>query len=139
MGFLHLAPIIVGGGLGIAIDRATLRVERHDGAARRRHLAELGAAHRWVIGALALSFLTGGALLAADLDTFLGSWVFWIKMGLIVLLLANGAMMNRAERALTTPAPGAKDAWGRLRAAAMVSLALWLVVTLMGVMLTNSA
>lgn len=137
--FLHIAPIVVGGGLGISLDRSTLRVTRDDRAARQRHLVELGTVHKWVIGALALSFLSGIALLASDLDTFLGSWVFWLKMGLVALLLANGAMMTQIERALHAPDPGSVDAWGRLRMVAVTSLTLWLAVTFAGVVLTNVA
>ncbi len=137
--FLHIAPIIVGGGIGIALDRATLRVARHDEGARRRHLAELATVHRWVIGALVTSFISGTALLASDLETFFGSWIFWAKMALIVLLLANGAVMTMTERALGAHAAGSRDLWGRLRTVAVVSLTLWLVITFAGVALTNVA
>src|SRR5258705_3458568 len=111
VGFVHIGSIVVGGGLAISLDRSTLRVQADDRDARRRHLVELGSVHAWVIGALALAFLSGLAMLAADLDTFLGSWAFWTKLGLITLLLANGAMMNRTEQALQSPAPGAGDRW----------------------------
>jgi hypothetical protein len=137
--FLHIAPIVVGGGLGISLDRSTLRVSSDDRAARERHLVELGAVHRWVIGALALSFLSGLALLASDLDTFLGSWVFWVKLGLIALLLANGAMMTRVERTLRESESGTGDTWRRLRMVAITSLTLWLAITFAGVVLTSVA
>lgn len=135
--FLHIAPIVVGGGLGIAIDRSTLRLPHDDPGARERHLAELGSAHGLVLGALALSFVSGIALLAADLDTFLGSWVFWAKMALIVLLLANGAWMTRVEAALRRHGNATEDPWKRLRVAAITSLTLWLAVTFAGVVLAN--
>jgi uncharacterized membrane protein len=139
VGFLHIAPIVVGGGLAIALDRSTLRVTREEPGARARHLAELGLAHRVVLGALALSFVSGLALFAADLETYFGSWIFWLKMGLIVLLLANGATMSRTERALRVGGPKAEDAWRRLRTNALTSLALWLTITLAGVALMNLA
>lgn len=132
--FLHVAPIVVGGGLAIALDRTTLRLG--DGAeSRARHLDEVGRAHRSVVAALVLSLLSGLALLAADLDTFLGSWVFWAKMWLIVALLVNGALMTRSEARLRG---GAVDQWGRLRVLAFTSLALWLVITFAGVALVNA-
>ena len=139
VGFLHIAPIVVGGGLAIALDRATLRLRHEEPGARARHLVELGTAHRMVLGALALSFLSGLALFAADVETFFGSWIFWLKMGLIVLLLANGAMMTRAERALRVAGAGADRSWRRLRTLAITSLTLWLIVTLAGVALQNLA
>ena len=95
--------------------------------------------HAWVIGALALAFLSGLAMLAADLDTFLGSWAFWTKLGLIAILLANGAMMNHTEQVLRTTSPITGDRWGRLRRSAMTSLVLWLAITFAGVVLTNAA
>ena len=139
VGFLHVAPIIVGGGLAIAIDRSTLRLRHEEPDARTRHLMELGSAHRTVIGALALSFVSGIALFAADVETFFGSWIFWLKMGLIVLLLANGALMTQAERGLRVAAADADLRWRRLHTMALSSLALWLIVTLAGVALQNLA
>lgn len=137
--FLHIAPIVVGGGLAIALDRAALRLRHDDPGARERHLAELGSVHGIVLGALALSLLSGVAMLASDLDTFLPSWVFWLKMGLIVALLVNGATMTRVERRLASAGGGTTDQWRRLRGIAITSLVLWLAITLAGVVLTNIA
>lgn len=139
--FLHVAPIVVGGGIAIASDRATLRLRHDEAGARSRHLGELSSVHPWVIGALALSLVSGIAMLAADLDTFLGSWVFWVKMGLIGLLLVNGLMMTRAEASLRGAADesAAEKHWRRMRVASITSVALWLVITFAGVALTNVA
>jgi uncharacterized membrane protein len=137
--FLHVAPIVVGGGLAIALDRSTLRVRHDEPGARARHLSELGGGHGVVLGALALSLLSGVALLAADLETYFDSPIFWIKMGLIVLLLANGALMTRTERLLRVAGAGAEAHWRRLRTIAITSLALWLTITLAGVALMNLA
>jgi len=64
--------------------------------------------------------------------------VFWVKLALIGLLLANGFVMNRTERAL---AAGGDEStlWGRLRTISMLSLTLWIATTLAGVVLTNYA
>ncbi|HWE43410.1 MAG TPA: hypothetical protein VG432_12935 [Gemmatimonadaceae bacterium] len=135
--FLHIAPIVIGGGIAIALDRASLRLRHEEPGARERHLAELGSVHPIVITALVVSLVSGIALLAADLDTFLGSWVFWVKMALVAALLANGALMTRLERALAAPGSGTSEQWRRLRRNAITSLALWLTITLAGVILTN--
>ena len=135
--FLHIAPIVVGGGIAIALDRASLRLDVADARARERHLTELGSVHPIVLWSLGVLLLSGLAMLAADLDTFLGSWVFWLKMALIVALLANGAQMTRRERALAGPAGAAADQWRRLRGIAITSLVLWLAITLAGVVLTS--
>jgi hypothetical protein len=137
--FLHVAPIVVGGGLAIGLDRSTLRLKHDEPGARARHLSELGTAHRVVLGALALSLVSGLALLAADLETFFGSWIFWVKMGLVALLLANGAVMTRTERMLRVAGANADASWRRMRTIALTSLALWLIITLAGVALTNLA
>jgi len=139
VGFLHVAPIVVGGGLAIALDRWTLRLRHDEPDTRTRHLVEMSQAHRVVLGALALSFVTGLALFAADVETYFGSWIFWFKMGLIVLLLANGAIMTRTERGLRVGGPNADADWRRLHTTALTSLALWLAITLAGVALMNLA
>lgn len=139
VGFLHVAPVVVGGGLAIALDRSTLRLRHDEPGARARHLIELGTAHRLVLGALGLSFLSGLALLAADLETYWGSWIFWLKMGLVALLLANGALMSRTERRLRVAGATADLQWRKLRTIALTSLALWLTITLAGVALMNLA
>ena len=137
--FLHIAPIIVGGGLGIALDRSTLRVRAGDTDGRARHLRELGGAHSWVVGGLLLSVVTGLLLTAADLDTFLGSWAFWLKMGMLAVLLGNGFVMTRLETRLRAAQKDADVIWRRLRHAAYASLTLWLAITFVGVVLTNVA
>jgi uncharacterized membrane protein len=139
VGFLHVAPIVVGGGLAIALDRSTLRVRHDEPGARARHLSELGAGHGMVLGALVLSFVSGIALLAADLETYFGSPIFWVKMGLIAILLVNGALMTRTERVLRTSGAGTDAQWRRLRTIAITSLALWLTITLAGMALMNLA
>jgi uncharacterized membrane protein len=136
--FLHIAPLVVGGGLAIALDRASLRLPHDQPGERERHLAELGSVHAVVIGALVLSFVSGLLMLAADLDTFLPSWVFWVKMALVAALLANGAVMRGLERRLSRPGDQREDQWHRLRGTAMTSLFVWLAITLAGVMLTNA-
>ncbi|MFI5257692.1 MAG: hypothetical protein ACHQRK_10580 [Gemmatimonadales bacterium] len=135
--FLHIAPLVIGGGIAIALDRASLRLRHDEPGARERHLAELGSVHPLVIAALTISILSGLALLASDLDTFLGSWVFWVKMVLVAALLANGFVMTRLERRLAATGGGTSDQWGRLRGIAITSLTLWLTITLAGVVLAN--
>jgi uncharacterized membrane protein len=91
-------------------------------------------AHRSVMLALTISFLSGGALLAAELDNFLSSAVFWAKVALVAGLLANHVAMNRAEHRLRSDHT---QRWEQLRLRAVPSLVLWLAVTFMGVALTT--
>jgi uncharacterized membrane protein len=85
-----------------------------------------------------LSFISGVLLFLSDVDEFLGSPWFWVKLGIVGLLLANGFVMTRTERAL---ANGGDQGvlWGRLRTISVFSLTLWIATTLVGVALTNYA
>jgi hypothetical protein len=87
-----------------------------------------------VIGGLAVLVVSGGLLFATDLDLFVHSWVFWLKMGLIALIFVNGALLVSNARAVER---GETRLWGRLRFSAVVSLSLWLSVTLLGAALPN--
>jgi hypothetical protein len=137
--FGHIASLLMAGGLAVATDRATLRALRLAASERGRHLEDLSGVHRLVVGGLTLSVMTGLLLFASDVETFIGSWVFWLKMALICVLLVNGYTMARAERALRADAADSSPAWGNLRRSALVSVALWYVITLAGVALMNVA
>ena len=94
--------------------------------------------HALVLGGLALSFASGVLLFLSDVDEFLGSPFFWLKMGLVGLLLLNGFVMTRTERAL---AGGGNETslWARLRTISILSLTLWIATTLAGVVLMTYA
>jgi hypothetical protein len=136
--FGHIASLMFGGGLAIVCDRGTLRAVRSPDA-RSRHLAELAGAHRMVIAGLALSAVTGLLLFASDVETYFGSWVYWTKMSLIVLLLLNGWNMTRVEGALRLAPADAEAGWRMMRVAALASLVLWFAIAFMGVALVNAA
>jgi len=135
--FGHIAALLFAGGLAVTLDRTTLRVAS-DAGTRARHLEVLASSHLVVVGGLTLSFATGILLFAADLETYVVSWVFWTKMVLVLLLLANGYGITRAETALR--AGGAEDAgWRQLIRTAWASLVLWFTIALAGVTLVNAA
>ena len=136
--FLHVGGLLVGGGFAMASDRAALRALRSDDEVRKHVLRDLATIHRPVVTALTVSALSGLLLLASDTGTFLVSPVFWTKMTLVVLLLANGYLVMRTEQRLNAdPSPGNR-AWPRLKFGAIASIALWLSTTLAGVILLNS-
>ena len=64
-------------------------------------------------------------------------------MGIVGLLLLNGALLFRAERRLAesidSGATPPENNWKRLGTFARVSLSLWLLITVLGVVLTNAA
>jgi hypothetical protein len=136
--FLHLVPLLIAGGAALTADRATLRASRASVDDRARQLGDLARTHTIVLAGLALSFASGVLLFLSDVDEFLDSPVFWVKLGLVALLLANGFVMTRTERALANG--GEQGAlWDRLRTIAVLSLILWIATTLVGVVLTNYA
>ncbi len=135
--FVHVGALVVGGGAAVASDRATFRAIRGEAEHRGHHLRELSAVHPFVLTGLTLALLSGLLLLAADVDTFFGSWIFWLKMALIVVLLANGAFMTRAEKTLATDARLESPGWTALHRTAVWSVVLWFAITLAGVALVN--
>lgn len=132
--FLHVGGLVAGGGCAVAADRITLRARRHDPAARLAELRMLHGTHRVVVAALAVVVASGALMFGADVDTFLSSKAFWLKMGLFVLLLVNGNVLLRAEHRIEA---GDADSWKRLAITAKVSLALWTLTTLVGSALPN--
>ncbi len=132
--FLHIGGLLVGGGCAIAADRMSLRAASWEPSARALHLRSLGDIHRIVVVGLAAVMASGLLLFAADADTFVHSTVFWLKMALVVGLLSNGVRLVAAGRQIER---GDAGAWGRLRRASGVSLALWLLITLAGAALPN--
>lgn len=132
--FAHVGGLVAGGGCAIAADRSTLIASREDPGTRAAHLRDLRPVHRIVVIALVFVVASGVLLFASDLHTFLSSTIFWVKLALVTLLLANGAWLLRLE---SRAEQGAEGAWAGLRLAAIVSLTLWLLTTLAGVALTN--
>jgi uncharacterized membrane protein len=134
--FVHVAGTMTAGGFAMAADRAALRAGRLADSERLHLVRELGEIHRPVLLALLAVVLSGVAMLLGDLETLLPSIVFWVKMGLFVLLLVNGVTVQRAERRLSADAPGAP--WGPLRSAAWRSIGLWLAVVFFGALLSSA-
>lgn len=136
--FLHIGGVVVAGGLALASDRSTFRVSAKPAEIRREHIAELGAVHGPVLWALGVVLVSGAALLLADVETFLLSWFFWLKMALIAALMVNGLSLQNAEKRLVKD-PVDSAGWKRLRWASGRSVALWGVVLLLGVLLPLEA
>jgi uncharacterized membrane protein len=132
--FVHVGALMVGGGLAIATDRAMLAASPNDDSARRTLLDALAGTHRLVVASLALIAISGVLLFASDLDTFLHSKFFWMKLGLVALLMLNGSLLWKAERRALS---GDRRAWGTLRRTSIASITLWLLTTLGGVALPN--
>ncbi len=145
---VHLLSMLFGGGFAVAADRATLRTPAADRSGAHRQLRRLEAVHRPVMIAIGVLVASGVALAAADLDTFIVSPVFYIKLGLVGLLLLNGLVLRGTERSLLRLGAGAggetvdpdwRRLWSRLRFASWCSLLLWSGTLVVGAALTNVA
>jgi hypothetical protein len=136
--FVHLAGLLLGGGFAIATDMATLRGARAPELERARFVADLHAAHRPVLIGLAATFASGLLMLGGDVEELLGAPVFWIKMALLALLLANGAVMQRTESRLRDARLEPAVGWRRLHRTAIASFALWFATLLAGTLLLNA-
>ena len=141
---LHLIGMLVGGGLAIAADRATLRISEEAPGQREWHLGELNAIHRPVLLAMTLLFVTGIAIVAADVQTFVTSPILWVKLTLVALLLLNGVVLERTETALrrtseSAPTGSSEKLWSRLRISAICSIAAWIATLVAGVLLAYVA
>ena len=138
VGFAHVGGLLMGGGLAVASDRATMRALQQAVHDRASHLEALGSVHQTVVIGLFVTFISGILLFLGDVKTFWESWVFWLKMALIGALLVNGIVMTRAERALRREQlQDDHRAWDHLQRTAVFSLALWYAITLVGVSLMN--
>jgi hypothetical protein len=139
---VHLVSLLFGGGYAVAADRFTLRALRAGDADRSKQLAELHAVHRPVLISLAFSFLSGVLLAAADVKTFATSPAFWVKLGLVALLVINGGVLTAIETRLRregSPSAGPWTLWARLRVFTICSVALWTATLIAGVVLQNAS
>jgi uncharacterized membrane protein len=135
--FAHLAGFLLGGGFAIAADAATIRAARGTEPRRRRQLTYIHGIHRLVLAGLAVTLVSGLLMLAADLESLAASPIFWVKITLVILLLANGGVIARTESLLRAGTDEADRQWGRMRRAAICSFALWFAAVLAGTLLVN--
>src|SRR5436190_24386223 len=143
--FGHLGGLLAAGGLTVAADRATLRLDPTDDADRRRHLAELARLRAPVWTALAIAMLSGAMLFLADVEAFAASRIFWTKMALVALLLANvvvtarlDATLRRGDEAAARHAVAVRARqWRHRRGAAIASAVLWFGLVFAGAALAS--
>lgn len=119
--YVHLAALLVGGGTALAIDREILGLRRSLPQVRDATIARLNRAHALVIASTIFIVASGFLMAGADVETYLASPTFWIKMALVVILLVNGAVLARAGRTAVVVSR-------RLTVASVLSAILWLVI-----------
>lgn len=142
--FAHIAALVGSAGLSVSNDRAIVRTSAGNRSEHTQRLAELSGSHRSVVLALGVSFASGVLLMLADVEAFLRMPAFWIKMALILSLIANALLMLRRETQLrlieSEPVPVSpainERLWVRLRRHAIASVVLWFAIVLAGTALT---
>ncbi len=132
--FAHIGGLVAAGGAAVTADRGLLFANRREPESAPLQLSAARNTHALVLWGLGFVTLSGLLLFAADVDTFWASRVFWTKMALIVLLIANGTLLMWSERRATA---GDASAWPALRATAAASILLWMLTTLAGAALLN--
>ncbi len=136
--YVHLAALMVGGGSALAIDRVVLGTARRRTEDRRQAaMTALSGSHRVVVPALVVVAVTGVLMTAADWSTFEASKLFWIKMALFAMLLANGGALVAAERRYADGV--VVERWRRVILASGASVLLWLLILWVGEWLTIAA
>jgi hypothetical protein len=70
--FIHVGGLLLGGGLALSSDRATLRAIRQAVHDRTQHLEALSSVHQIVLAGLTLTFISGALLFFSDVTTFWG-------------------------------------------------------------------
>lgn len=136
--FGHFGGMMTAGGFALSADRATLKAEGATGDQRLRQLHDLRAVHPIVVGALVVTSISGLLMFAADLENLAVMPAFWVKLALVVVLLANGALMLNVEKGLERVAGQNARGWRQLRYASVASLLLWFAVVLVGSFLPNA-
>jgi hypothetical protein len=131
--FFHFGGLVIGGGCAISADRLTLRLFRRP-VDRRSQLNALHGTHRIVLAGLAAVVASGVLLFAADVDSFIYSNVFWLKLALFGALIVNGAVLVHASRQVER---GEDSRWKLLAISSAVSIVLWVATTLVGAALPN--
>ena len=143
--FGHLGGLLAAGGLTVAAERATLRVDPGCDVDRRRHLADLEHLRAPVWSAFGIALLSGALLFFADVEGFATSRIFWTKMLLVALLITNTLVTARLDAALRRDgdvgSPLASEVrarrWRRRRAGAIASAMLWFALVLVGAALAS--
>jgi hypothetical protein len=122
--FLHTFGLATLAGISASIDLRVLGVASQIPLAPLRRYYPL----RW--GAFAIAALSGTALLIADLTARLSSPIFWVKMLLVGLAVANMQLIKQqlldAPRADEVPVPS------KAKTLAVTSLLLWIGATTAG-------
>jgi amino acid transporter len=132
--FAHVGGLVAAGGASMMADREILSAYNRREQSAPVVLSTVHKTHGVVLAGLTVVIASGVLLFAADLDTYLWSKLFWIKMALVVALMINGAVLTRAARHVSS---NRDHSWETLQWTAIASLSLWFLTTFIGTALPN--
>jgi uncharacterized membrane protein len=139
--FGHVAGLLVAGALTFSTESGALRLDLTNDGERQRYLRVAQPSRRAIGIALGIAMINGILLFLADLEAFVVSPVFWTKMLLVALLLANGIVASRLDARLRRADDAATGRhavfWRRRRVSAWLTAALWFALVLSGSALAN--
>jgi uncharacterized membrane protein YedE/YeeE len=134
--FGHVGGLLVAGALTFSTESGALRLDPADEGDRERYLRVVSRSRAAIAFALAIAMVSGFLLFLADLEAFAVSRVFWAKMLLVVLLLANAFIASRLDARLRRADDAAMERhdglWRRRRASAWATGVLWFALVLSG-------
>ena len=129
-----LGGLVASAGPAIAADRVLLRALRRGHNAVTAELKAMRTTHILVVSGLAAVTVSGILLMLADLDAYLQSTAFWVKMALIVALTLNGLVLVTSRSSRRPRAPWRVDAARRVDHQPRP----WFATTLAGAVLPNA-
>src|SRR5215471_8499152 len=132
--FAHVGGLVAAGGASMMADHEILSAYKRREQSAPVVLSTVHKTHGVVLAGLMVVIASGVLLFAADLDTYLWSKLFWIKMALVVALMINGAVLTRAGRQVSS---NRDHSWETLQWTAIASLSLWFLTTFIGTALPN--
>ena len=138
--YAHVTSLVCAGGLSLVADHASLLPGTWNDAEREHELRLRSASRRLAKRALAVVALSGLLLFLSDVRTYVALPTFWLKLGLVALLISNFVLAGRCARRPHPSAPVTAQRpapISRCRVHARVSLVLWLLTLLAGTALVT--
>jgi hypothetical protein len=133
----HIGGAAFGGLTALGADRQVVRAGSRLAPHRRAALGAVHGSHAAVVAALAVAILSGMLRLLAHVERLLPSPALWLKMLALALLLWNGARLRALGASLVARPDRVDERWPEMMRLALRSVALWIAVALLGLVLTT--
>ena len=125
---IHVLTLTVFLGFTLLLDLRLLGISMR----RRRASDVIGQLNPWVMGSFAVMIVTGALLFTGDPVAFYTTIFFKLKMLMLILALMNVMVFNRTAHRKIAEWDSNPHTPGRVRAAAIISLVLWVAIIAAG-------